>query len=204
MHLCVLYLCKDKNDNSFSIKLLNFCQNLNDIGPSHHKDLFMIMGEINVIWPKATNSRDLSPLYCNSQLEETFSDVLSLCNLNQFKSVQPYLQPKDLVHYITWHYSMERNFMYRYPRKSSWYIVFILDKYRDELIPIKFSKPYARPKLNFQIPMLVIRMSLRTLLKGSVISLLLSFVRSSRFPSQINLLSSMTPLFMLFREYQSV
>lgn len=87
IHLCVVYLIKENEGNSFNDQLVNFTNNLSQIVDANPHDTFIIMGDFNftyIDWFLERNSLQPTGISGNAQI--SFFDVLSECNLRQFNS----------------------------------------------------------------------------------------------------------------------
>lgn len=85
LHVCTLYLCKEKSGNSFNTQLQNFTENLSFIVSAHPQDAFLIMGDFNlshINWSGDLGS--LQPSGINGESQVFFFDTLSECDLNQY------------------------------------------------------------------------------------------------------------------------
>lgn len=91
VHICVVYLCKEKGGNSYKTQLQLFSNKLNQLIISHPVDKFIIMGDFNfgdeVLWDRSTDTGDLFPASYSGEHLVEFFDVMNTCNLTQYNAV---------------------------------------------------------------------------------------------------------------------
>lgn len=88
LHLCVLYLCKQNEGNSFSLQLQNFLNKLGKVRLSNPVDKFLIIGDFNlsnISW--TMNHEFYVPTDYSTHDECALIDELSVQNLKQYNGI---------------------------------------------------------------------------------------------------------------------
>ncbi|VVC95924.1 unnamed protein product, partial [Leptidea sinapis] len=90
LHVCVVYICTQNLGNSFSLQLLNYLNNLNNIIAAHPDDKYLLVGDFNlsnIIWLPGPDG-SLVPTNVSSDDEDLLTDKMTSLGLNQFNGVR--------------------------------------------------------------------------------------------------------------------